>query len=282
MSEDNKTNNKTQISRRDFLKLSGTAAAAGAVGPAVRKLPLINFVRQSSPLHLKLMTWFWEEPGRNAAWRQSVADFHAAQNDIRIDEAGWAFDQYTNNILVQVKSGNIDADLFTNTPDLAVRMLTAQMALPIEDVLPKAGIQLSDLSAAHAFLQNGGHLYGLDCVTVMFGLLYNSALMTAGNVKPPTTVDEWLAGATALTQRPNQFGMYSPHVPSAPASTWFTLAEWAMPYDGLWAKGKTPMVNTDPIIKGMKLFKQFYDATFPQGTDDATATKMYGAGKIAE
>jgi len=280
MSEEN--DNKGQLSRRDFLKLGGTAAVAGAVAPAVSKLPLINFVRQSSPLHIKLMTWFWQEPGRNTAWRTSVADFHASQNDIRIDEAGWAFDQYTTNILVQIKSGTIDADLFTNTPDLAIRMLAAKQAAPIEDVLPKAGIQLSDLSPAHAFLQNNGHLYGLDCVTVMFGLLYNAAVLAAGNVKPPTTVDEWLAGATALTKRPNQFGMYSPHVPADPASTWFTLAEWAMPYDGLWAKGQKPLVNTDPIIKGMKLFKQFYDATFPQGTDDPTAIKMYGAGTIAE
>jgi ABC-type glycerol-3-phosphate transport system substrate-binding protein len=274
--------NKGQLSRRDFLKLTGSAAAVGAVGPAINKLPLINFVRQSNPLHIKLMTWFWEEPGRNTAWRTLVSDFHASQNDVRIDEAGWAFDQYTTNILVQVKSGKIDADLYTNTPDLAVRMLAAQQAAPIEDVLPKAGIQLSDLSKAHAFLQSNGHLYGLDCVTVMFGLLYNSGLLDAGKVTPPTSVDEWLAGATKLTNRPNQFGLYSPHVASAPESTWFTLQEWAMPYDGVWAKGKTPMVATDPVINGIKLFKKFYDAAFPQGTDDATATKMYGAGIIAE
>ena len=55
-----------------------------------------------------------------------------------------------------------------------------------------------------------------------------------------------------------------------------------MPFDGLWAKGKTPLVNTDPIIKGVKLFKQMYDVGFPQGTDDATASRMYGTGKIAE
>lgn len=274
---------KQALTRRDFLKIGATASAMGAVGPLLPKASTVfHPIQQISgdPLTIKLMTWFWQEPGRNDAWRAMLEDFHAAQNDIRIEEAGWAFDDYTNNILVQVRSGKIDADMFTNTPDLAVRMLAADQMAPIEDVVEAAGIE--NLSAAHDFLRRDDHLYGLDCVTVKFGLLYNSGMFEAAGVEPPTNVDEWLAGATALTNRPDQFGIYSPHVPSAPEATWFTLQEWVMPYDGVWAEGKTPMVTSDAVINGIKLFKQMYDAAMPQGTDEATANRMYGLGQIAQ
>src|SRR5262249_271017 len=69
---------------------------------------------------------------------------------------------------------------------------------------------------------------------------------------------------------------------SADEDFWFTLQEWACAYDGLWAQGKTPLLTSDPIIKTVKLFKQFYDATFPQGTDGPTQIRMWGSGQIAQ
>ncbi|MBX3066084.1 MAG: extracellular solute-binding protein [Anaerolineae bacterium] len=287
---DNKSYNdkrtKRIYSRREFLKMGAGATALGLTALGAKSAlagntPFFapNISRQTAKT-IKLMTWFWNEPGRQDAWRQMVELFHAAQSDVRIEEAGWPFDQYTDNILIQVQSGMIDADLFTNTPDLAIRMLAASQMEPIESVADAAGIN-KDLSKAHDFLRKDDHLYGLDCVTVKFGLLYNQALFEKDGVAVPTTIDEWTAAAAALTHRPDQFGIYSPHVSSAPEATWFTLQQWALPYDGRWADGKKPLVNSEPIINGMKLFKTMYDSSFPQGTDEATAIRMYGNGQIA-
>jgi ABC-type glycerol-3-phosphate transport system substrate-binding protein len=276
-----KKSNSNRLSRREFLKIGATATIGGVVASKASKVFAAPNLLRADAQTIKLMTWFWNEPGRQDAWRAMIKQFHDSQNDIRIEEAGWPFDDYTNNILVQLKSGKIDTDLFTTTPDLAVRLLAAGQMEPIEDVADKVGIN-KDLSKAHDFLRKDGHLYGLDCVTVKFGLLYNEALFKKDNVAVPTNIDEWIDGVKKLTHRPDQFGIYSPHVASAPEATWFTLQEWAMPYDGLWAKGKTPLVNSDPIINGVKLFKTMYDAGFPQGTDDATSSRMYGTGKIAQ
>ena len=62
---------------------------------------------------------------------------------------------------------------------------------------------------------------------------------------------------------------------------WFRLQEWALPFDGTWAVGKTPMVTSDPIIKGLKLFKTMYDVGMPQAMDGATAVKAFSDGHIA-
>ncbi len=280
MSDEKFSKQKRGLSRREFLKAGAVAAAAGVAVSKASTVFAAPTVVRFAPQTIKMMSWFWNEPGRADAWRAMLKAFNDSQADVRVEETGWPFDQYTDNILVQVKSGKIDADLFTNTPDLAVRMLAAKQMEPIEDVANKAGVN-QKLSKAHDFLRADGHLYGLDCVTVKFGLLYNQALFDKDKVAVPTTIDEWVAAAKALTHRPDQFGIYSPHVASAPEATWFTLQQWAMPYDGLWAKGKTPLVSSDPIIKGVKLFKTMYDVAFPQGTDEATAVRMYGTGKVA-
>ena len=61
------------------------------------------------------MTWFWWESGRAEAWRYMVEKFHQSQNEIRVEEAGWPFNEFTNNIIVQLQAGRIEGDLIQTT-----------------------------------------------------------------------------------------------------------------------------------------------------------------------
>lgn len=272
------------MTRRRLLKGAAAVSGAVALGSA---LPSISFAQPAPPptggkVTLKLLSWFWWEPGRQDAWRFVINRFHESQSDIRIEEAGWNFDDYTNRIIIQLQSGKIDGDMIQTTPDLVLRLLKAGQLEPIESVLTTDGI--NDLSSAHDFIRDAaGHLYGLDTVSVAFGNLYNSALYaTAGITDPAQTIDDWVDQVTRLTNRDNnQYGIYSPHLLNEAEAFWFRLQEWALPYDGMWATGKTPLVTSDPIIKGLKLFKTMYDVGMPQGMDGATAVKAFSDGQIA-
>jgi len=274
------------ISRRDVLKTGGAAAAAGGLalaGAGSKRSTAFTapVVLQGETINLKYGTWFWDEPGRAEAWRYMIEKFHAAQSEIRIEESGGPFDEFTNNIVVQLQAGGIEDDIVQTTPDLVLRLLAAEQLAPLQDIIESLGIDT--LSPAHDYITRDGQVYGLDVVTVVFGLLYNSAIFDeAGITAPPATVQEWLEVSTSLTQRPNRFGMYSAHITAEPESFWFQLQEWAMPFDGVWAQGATPMVNSEPIINAVSLFKQMYDGAFPQGSDDSTATRQWADGQIAQ
>ncbi len=278
MSEDSKNNQKKALSRRDFLKLSSTAALAGVAAPQLSKLSFPN-VLKGAKMNLKFLTWFWQEAGRGDAWRAMIKKFHDSQSDIHIDEGGFGQEDYFTQILIQAKSGKIDGDFYTATPDVFLRLMRGGHTIPLEDVVKKAGVTLSK---AQDSLRKDGQVHGLDIVTVRFGLLYNNALFEKAGVSEPKSIDEWVEASKKLTKKPDQFGLWNSHIPSEPFQSWFTLQQWAVLFDGVWAKGQTPMVTSDPVIKGLKLFKTMYDNVMPQGTDGGTANKLYGAGKIAQ
>jgi ABC-type glycerol-3-phosphate transport system substrate-binding protein len=273
-----------RMSRRGLLKGAAAISGAVALGSA---LPAVSFAQPAPPpsggtTHVKLLSWFWWEPGRRDAWRYVIDRFHQAQNDIRIEEAGWNFDDFTNRIIVQLQSGKIDGDMIQTTPDLVLRLLKAGQLEPIESVLDAAGV--TNLSSAHDFIRDSaGHLYGLDMVSVAFGNLYNSAMYAAAGIQDPAqTIDDWIDQVGRLTNRDEgRYGIYSPHLLNEVEAFWFRLQEWALPYDGMWATGTTPLVTSEPIINGLKLFKTMYDIGMPQGMDGATAVKAFSDGQIA-
>lgn len=275
---DNKKTASKGISRRDFLKLGATAAAGAASAMAVPSFGVPAFSRQSK-MELNLLTWFWTEPGRGDAWRAMIQKFHESQSDIQINEAGYGENDYFQQILIQARSGRIDGDLFTETPDGFLRLLNAGHTIPLEDVVQRAGVTLSQ---AQDMLRKDGEVHGLDIVTVRFGLVYNKALFDAAGIGEPTDIESWVAGATALTDRPNQFGIYSPHLASEPFTVWFTLAQWPALFGGVLAQGQTPTLDSEEVINGIRLFKQMYDAAMPQGTDLGTANQMFANSRIAQ
>src|SRR5258707_11454505 len=136
---------KKNISRREFIKI-GAAAAAG--GLLANKAGIANAARRSAPaflqgakMELKLTTWFWQEDGRNAAWRAMIKKFHDSQTDIHISEGGYGQEDYFTQILLQAKSGKIDGDMFTETPDGFLRLMKDGHTISLEDVVKNAGVK---------------------------------------------------------------------------------------------------------------------------------------------
>lgn len=282
------TTQKTQLmSRRDFLKTAAVAGAGAALaacapaGTAPSAAPGAPAVNTGAKQTVRYLSWWFQEGNRGKTWLALVDEFNKSQNDIEVTTENIPFDDYTTKIIVQTQSGKLDGDILMATPELAPRMVRSGLLAPLDDVLTRNNI--TDLSSAHEFLRKDGHLYGLDMVTVAFGLLYNMQRYEEANITPAKTPEEWIEVSKALTDRDNQkYGFYMSHLVKEPSDFWFQLEEWCMPYDGIWAKEKTPLLTSDPIIKGMKLFKEMYDGAMPQGADGPTGRRLFGTGSVAQ
>ena len=284
---------KKRLSRRDFLRLSSSVvgmaalaacaapAAAPAAAPQAAEQVAAPAVNTGARQTVRYLSWWFEEGQRGATWNAFIKEFNESQADIEVVAENIPFDAYTTKTIVGAQSGELDGDIVMATPELAPRLIKADLLAPLDDVLTRNNI--TDLSSAHDAMRKDGHLYGLDMVTVAFGILYNNTRYEEANITPATTPDEWVAVSQELTDRDNQkYGLWANHLVNEASDFWFQLEEWCMPYDGVWAEGKTPLLTSDPIINGLKLFKQMYDLSFPQGADGPTGRRLFGTGATAQ
>ncbi len=257
---------------------AGTAAPAATTSAVATSAPNVNTGAKQT---VRYLSWWFEEGNRGKTWLNFVKEFNDSQKNIEVKTENIPFDAYTTKTIVGAQSGKLDGDIIMATPELAPRLIKSGLLYPLDSVLTKNNIK--DLSSAHDAMRKDGKLYGLDMVTVAFGILYNKKRYDDAKITPAKTPDEWIAVSKALTDRSKQqYGFWSNHLVNEASDFWFTLEEWCMPYDGVWAKGKTPLLTSDPIIKGLKLFKQMYDVAMPQGADGATGQRLFTTGATAQ
>ncbi len=274
-----------KLNRRDFLRSASALAGLGllaACAPATQPAGDSGADAASAERQeVRYLSWWFEEGNRGETWNNFVTEFNEAQSEIEVVAENIPFDQYTTKTIVGAQSGQLDGDIVMATPELAPRLIQADLLVPLDDVLVRNGI--TDLSSAHDALRKDGNLYGLDMVTVAFGILYNKDRYEEANITPATTPDEWVEVSAALTDREAQkYGFFATHLVSEPSDFWFQLEVWCMPYDGIWAEGTTPLLTSDPIIQGLKLFKQMYDVAMPQGADNPTGYRLFQNGDVAQ
>ncbi|HXF65033.1 MAG TPA: extracellular solute-binding protein [Caldilineaceae bacterium] len=277
------------MSRRQFLKTTALGAAAAALAACAPASPAAPATGAEAPgvstgarQTVRYLSWWFEEGNRGKTWLAFVDEFNKSQNDIEVVTENIPFDAYTTKTIVGVQSGQLDGDIIMATPELAPRLIRSDLLEPLDDVLTRNNI--TDLSSAHDAMRKDGHIYGLDMVTVAFGLLYNSQRYEeAGITTPASTPEEWLEISAALTDRDaQQYGFFATHLLNEPSDFWFQLEVWCMPYDGVWAEGTTPLLTSEPILKGLTLFKQMYDAAMPQGADTPTGQRLFQTGAVAQ
>ncbi len=277
-----------KFSRRRFLQASAVGAAgaalaacapaAGTPTSAATSAPNVNTGAKQT---VRYLSWWFEEGNRGKTWHAFIKEFNESQDQIEVVAEQIPFDQYTTKTIVAAQAGQLDGDIVMATPELAPRLIKANLLEPLDTVLTTNNI--TDLSSAHDALRQDGHIYGLDMVTVAFGLIYNRQMYEEAGVTPATTPEELVSVSEALTDREGQkYGFWSNHLVSEAADFWFKLEEYCMPFDGVWAQGRTPLLTSEPIINGLKLFKQLYDAAMPQGADGPTADRLFGTNALAQ
>ncbi len=278
---------RSRLTRRDFLRNAGTLAGIGllaACAPAGQPAAdsgASDAAASAERARVRYLSWWFEEGNRGETWNNFIAEFNDYQSEIEVVAENIPFDQYTTKTIVATQSGQLDGDIVMATPELAPRLIQSELLVPLDDVLVRNDI--TDLSSAHDALRRDGNLYGLDMVTVAFGILYNKDRYEEADITPATTPDEWVEVSAALTDRENQkYGFFATHLVSEPSDFWFQLEMWCMPYEGIWAEGTTPLLTSDGIIQGLELFKQMYDVAMPQGADNPTGYRLFQNGDVAQ
>lgn len=118
-------------------------------------------------------------------------------------------------------AANIVPDIITPTPDLIKAYIAQGNFEPLDDVISQYGSE-NLLANANAEYSYQGKTYGIDIFNFVVGLTYRKDLLQAASVEVPSTWDQLLKAAEALTDKKNnQYGFGF-------ASGTFPVASWGL------------------------------------------------------
>jgi ABC-type glycerol-3-phosphate transport system substrate-binding protein len=257
---------------------------APTLGPVSPTPAAVTVAPTPDPNEIVFLSWIFDEPGRRDALRTQFEGFNHSQNTYHIRERYLAFGEYAARVLAEVAAGESAADVLMTYPELAPRLIKTSAFSSVDDVAKDLKIADRIRSGVRSVVTSGDSLYGFDSVSVGFGLLYNRKRYADAGIKsPPTTPDEWVAVSQKLTDKGRTlFGFYAPYRSAEAVAAWFAFQQFALPYGGKWADGNKPLVSSDPIVNGVRLFKRLYDASIPQGVDTAAGQKMFADQNVAQ
>lgn len=222
------------MNRRQFLKSVATVGGAAMLGtivaacgstptpaaPAPAAATTAPAVNTGAKQTVRYLSWWFEEGNRGKTWVNFIKEFNDSQKNIEVKAENIPFDAYTTKTIVGAQSSKLDGDIIMATPELAPRLIKSGMLYPLDSVLTKNNIK--DLSSAHDAMKKDGKLYGLDMVTVAFGILYNKKRYDDAKITPAKTPDEWIAVSKALTDRSKQqYGFFMSHLVNEASDFWF-------------------------------------------------------------
>ncbi len=187
------------IGRRKLLAMGGGAIAAGAFGglggfgragaagrPATRR-------PRSGDLP-KLSQWY-HEYGEEGV-REAVERYAAAYPDAEVS-VEWVPGDYDNSLLPAALLTDDGPDVFEVGNGPNIDMIQSGQVLPLGDILGDAA---DDFNAPMiSRLTYDGQLWAVPQVIDMQFLAFRPSLLEEAGVAPPTTLDELIAAAAALT-----------------------------------------------------------------------------------
>lgn len=298
---------KNGLSRRDFLKISGTSAALAAAGLPFSRIPY-RITAQGGTTEITFMGWGMQVEDQGV--RAAVDVFEKANPSIKvtwIQEPGQSTDQFTATFLSNVAAGTPPDTAFvdsTNYESFAAKGLLMDITDRIKndpDLGAKDYFNQPQESARSA--DDQGHWHGIGACWVAPHLYYNADLLAKAGINPPGFKDneiwDWntfIANAQKLTvdangKHPTDSGFDTNNVVQWgvqwPFSNWTFIASAVVANGGDYtAKGKSGLDSPaaiEAIQNVADLIFKYHVA--PQDATltglGMTNTQMLAAGKLA-
>lgn len=251
-------------------------AGCASAGPA--KESAEPNTKVTSPATITFSSWHFAEPGRGEALKAIVDEFNSSQKLVTVKPVSIPYANYASTVLTQLGAGSgADVVNIENAPYAAA--VEGKLFTDISKYVkvPKAGFVPVD-----KFATVDGKRYGVVYETNNYALIINQDLLDKTGLQPPKNYSEFVAAAKAMTNHDaGQYGFAFRNTLPQASGWWADLSNFVYGNGGRWTKADgTPTIDSAPVIKAVKEYKQIYDSYVPQGADATTYRQMFWEGKI--
>jgi multiple sugar transport system substrate-binding protein len=261
------------LSRRSFLKLAGGAAAAAST----LGFPVLPQLMAQGQTTLIFPSWQQDEPGSGDWFRARIADFQDSHPGVSVDFIKVALNDHIQQLVTQFAAGAPPQIIhlpYRNYVEVAAQGFME----PLDPYLAETDVLENWLPFQQAAVIDG-QTYAIVLLGYGYGMMYNAALFEEAGVAVPTTAEEFVQAAIALTKGPDQFGFGTTTVPGNNMAnhiiTFISGAGGSVTTDGV------PSVNTPEAIQGMQWWVDVVKAgATPTGLDTGQLRQLFQQGKM--
>ena len=245
-------------------------------------LGMASFGSAEETTKITFASYQWNEAGYGDFYRYAAEKFHERYPQYEIEEVSIPAAQYWDKMIADCAS-DCPPDIMLYKAERCPAMIDAGELSDLAELFSAETMTRLETefqpSQTSTPVYQDGKLYGLYMQVASHQLMYNERLLNEAGIAVPTTVDEFVDAAIALTNGVDQYGY-----------AFMTLAEDAFVYDiYMWALGFDANIftngfhfDTDGVKEALRYYKKLFDAgVTPIGTDKNTYRTMFAQGKVA-
>jgi multiple sugar transport system substrate-binding protein len=245
------------VSRRSFLSALGIGAGAAALAACAPSTTAptpagTEGLKDDGVKEFPLTSWSYNEAVTKQPIQDAIDKYAAANPGVKISTPSYPYNDYLNQLLLQVQGGQLKGAVQLDVAWLATLAATGKL-LDIKSVA--AGQDYAP--AALALGQSGGVQYGLPWTFAGIGLIANNELLTkAGVTSPPKTIAEFEAALSAVK------GLGGGVVPWAGMTKVDQLKDiipWMWEFGSPIVQDNKIVIGDDGSVEALTWYKKLYD-----------------------
>lgn len=245
---------------------------------------LVAVTSAEEEIVLDFPSWQATEAGFAEFWADLIARYEADHPGVKINLYQVAFSGYVDYLTTRIAGGNPPDILHIPTANFNTFYREGWFE-NLDERFAETDIGATWTPLQSAVQGTDGSNYGLLLMGYGEVLYYNEKILADAGIAVPTTMDEVLAAARALTKDTDgdgvvdQFG-YCACTTTSP-STMDSLAPFVGPGSS-WATGTEINVDSEKLQKGLDMYKTFYtEGLMPIGVTIEQARTYLLEGKAA-
>jgi multiple sugar transport system substrate-binding protein len=276
---------RKRITRRDFLRASGLAAAGGflaACAPKATEAPTQAAATAAPAVSkpIEIVHWSWLAASDGEVWQKMIDSFNEAHKDknVQIKMELIPEEQYVTKVVAAAATGQAP-DFGWGTAGLRAKMIHDGVIMPIDDYIPKVGLDLTDFVEAmvtasrYPSFDNKMYMVPMDAMSLQMEINVDHVTEAGLDINnPPKTGEDLLAWADKLTKREGdkvvRSGIMMTGSGVQPTDTWGIVAR-QMGFQRTSDDLKTACINPDAGIKAMNWVLDLFDK-YKVSTRDVT------------
>lgn len=231
-------------------------------------------------VELTVSTWTANEPGLEDWWPELIEEFEAANEGVTVELQQIAYADYDTQITTQLTAQSAPEVIHVPTPTTTLPAWAEAGFLADLDAFLGTTDILEEWPDSQGVMAWDGTNYGALLVDYGYTLFYNEALLEEAGQEVPTTAEELLTAAQAVTDLPGDELGFAITADSSPnflrdALVFVTGMEAPWIQDGAWNL-------TDPaVVEAFDVWRTLGADLSPQGTDIGQKREAFLTGNVA-